>query len=83
MILKTYEMTKDQIVEYFSQTTQLPDTLEVWGSLDLYNTQITELPENLTVDGDLDISHSQITKLPKTVNYPALKCKGFLLHRHI
>ena len=44
---------------------ELPEGLQVGGSLDLRGTQITALPEGLQVGGSLDLGGMQITALPE------------------
>ena len=44
--------------------TNLPENLNVGGSLNIINTNITCLPENLSVGGSLYLSNTNITSLP-------------------
>ncbi|PHS44288.1 MAG: hypothetical protein COB03_18660, partial [Alteromonas sp.] len=51
-----------------TQITELPEGLNVGGSLYLRGTQITELPEGLNVGDSLYLCGTQITELPEGLN---------------
>jgi hypothetical protein len=55
----------------YTKITELPDNLNVRGSLYLYNTKITKLPNNLAVGAFLDLEGTCITELPNDLSVGA------------
>jgi hypothetical protein len=49
------------------EITELPESLNVSGDLDLAHTAITELPGDLRVGGSLHLNRTAITELPKSL----------------